>query len=310
MTQKIYLGPLQGLTTHVYRKLHNEYFGGVDKYYSPYLRFETGKDLKKSSYKDLLPENNEGINFVPQVLGTDVDMFVTLANKMKEFGYDEVNWNLGCPYPMATKRGFGSALVSNPELVDSILSEVLSKTDIKVSIKCRLGLENNDDIFELLNVLNKHELGEVTVHTRNAKQLYKGKADADKFMPLTEIYKGKLIYNGDITKVSDIEILNEKFNNYPDTYMVGRGLLKNPFLAQEIKGQIFLSHEKKKVIKQFHAELFNHYKSTLHGSHILLNMVSHWEYLSHSFDDSKKVFKKIKKAKSLNRYNEAVNEVL
>ena len=91
---KLYLAPLQGYTNADYRNLHQKYFGGIDKYYSPYLRFEPNKAFKKSAYKDILPENNKDINFVPQILGTDVSMFIDLAKQFEDWGYKEMNWNL------------------------------------------------------------------------------------------------------------------------------------------------------------------------------------------------------------------------
>ena len=306
---KIHFGPLQGFTNHVYRKLHQKYFGGVDKYYSPYLRFEKGKDFKKSAFRDLLPENNQGINFVPQVLGNDVSLFADVLRQIEDWGYKEVNWNLGCPYPMVTKRGFGSCLVSKPEDVQVILEEVLPKTNLKLSVKCRLGLVDENEIYELINILNQFEIEELTVHTRIAKQLYKGKANPELFIPLIEKSNHKLIYNGDIIKTSDIEVLDAKFENKQEEYMIGRGLLMNPFLASEIKGNITSIDEKKSTLKMFHSELYQSYEENLQSSHLLNTMRSQWEYLSFMFEDQHKTYKKIKKAKSIKRYNDAVAEV-
>ena len=306
---KIHFGPLQGFTNHTYRKLHKKYFGGVDKYYSPYLRFEKGKDFKKSAFRDLLPENNENIEFVPQVLGNDVNLFIDVLKQIEDWGYKEVNWNLGCPYPMVTKRGFGSALVSKPQEVKMILEEVLPKTNLKFSVKCRLGFVDENEIYELIDVLNQFEIEELTVHTRIAKQLYKGKANPEKFIPLIDESKHRLIYNGDITKVSDISKLDNIFDNKQDDYMIGRGLLMNPFLASEIKGVIVETSEKKKILKKFHSELFQSYEENLQSSHLLNTMKSQWEYLSFMFDNQHKSYKRIKKSKSVDHYNDAVAEV-
>ena len=306
---KIHFGPLQGFTNHTYRKLHKKYFGGVDKYYSPYLRFEKGKDFKKSAFRDLLPENNQDIDFVPQVLGSDVDIFIDVLKQIEDWGYKEVNWNLGCPYPMVTKRGFGSALVSKPQEVKTILESILPKTNLKLSVKCRLGLVDENEIHELINVLNQFEIEELTVHTRIAKQLYKGKASPDLFIPLLDESKHKLIYNGDINKVSDIENLDAIFENNQEDYMIGRGLLMNPFLASEIKGKVIGDDERKSTLKKFHSELFQSYEENLQSSHLLNTMRSQWEYLSFMFENQHKTYKKIKKAKSINHYNDAVAEV-
>ena len=306
---KIHFGPLQGFTNHNYRKLHQKYFGGVDKYYSPYLRFEKGKDFKKSAFRDLLPENNEGLPFVPQVLGNDVTIFKEVLKQIEDWGYTEVNWNLGCPYPMVTKRGFGSALVAKPDEVRSILDEVMTSANLKFSVKCRLGLTDENEIYDLIDVLNDFDIEELTVHTRIAKQLYKGKASTEKFIPLREKSKHKLIYNGDIVSTTDVEKLDNIFDNSQDDLMIGRGLLMNPFLASEIKGELKEESEKKIILKNFHKELFDSYAGKLQNSHLLPTMKSQWEYLSFMFENQHKTFKRIKKTKSIDHYNDAVSEI-
>ena len=306
---KIHFGPLQGFTNHTYRKLHHKYFGGVDKYYSPYLRFERGKEFKKSAFRDLLPENNEGMSFVPQVLGNDLSIFSEVLKQIEDWGYKEVNWNLGCPYPMITKRGFGCSLVSKPQEVKEVLDNILPKTKLKFSIKCRLGLVDENEIHELINVLNQFEIEELTIHTRIAKQLYKGKANPQSFLPLMSESKHKLIYNGDIVKVDDIITLDSFFEGKQKDFMIGRGLLMNPFLASEIKGNIVEVGEKKSILKKFHSDLFGSYEDNLQSSHLLSTMKSQWEYLSFIFEDQHKMYKKIKKAKSINHYNDAVAEI-
>lgn len=309
-TKKIYLGPLQGFTNYVFRNLQHKYFGGVDKYYSPYLRFEPQKAYKKSSLKDLLPENNEALNFVPQLLGTDVDQFVELAQQMKSFGYQEVNWNLGCPYPMVTKRGFGSALVQRPEQVKEILSKVLDQIDIPLSIKCRLGYEQDDEIYELLEVLNQFPLKELCIHTRTGKQLYKGTANKEAFVPLIDKTKHLLIYNGDIKTHEHIQILDELFDHKINHFMIGRGLLMDPFLASEYKGQLYTKQEKKALLIAFHEELFASFTELLEPSHILTKMVSQWEYLSYIFENQHKSFKLIKKCSNIKKYTAVVDGLL
>jgi len=307
---KIHLAPLQGYTSADYRSLHNKYFGGIDKYYSPYLRFEPNKELKKSVLKDILPENNEGINLVPQLLGNDKDIFIELANQFEDYGYKEINWNLGCPYPMVTKRGFGSALMQTPDKVKQILETVLPKINIKLSVKCRLGFEHETEVLSLVDVLNNLPIYELTIHTRTAKQMYKGEANSLAFIPVIKKTKHKLIYNGDIKTAEDIDDLNKLFDNNIDNFMIGRGLLMNPFLAQEIKGKTYEKIEKFKILKQFIDELYEVNSKKLQPSHLIQRMTTHWEYLSFMFENRHKTFKKIKKAKSIAKYNIAINEIL
>ena len=307
---KIYLAPLQGYTNSEYRNLHSKYFGGVDQYYSPYLRFETNKEFKKSVYKDIQPEQNEAINFVPQVLGTDTKIFIDLAKQFKTWNYKEINWNLGCPYPMVTKRGFGSALVQKPDKVKDILEKVIPQIDIPLSIKCRLGFEDDKEILALIEVLNQFPIKELTVHTRTAKQMYKGKTKPEAFNEIRRLCQHKLVYNGDINSISDLEQHYHLFEQSVDSFMLGRGLLMNPFLASEIKGKQYSEDEKREILRQFHNELFEISKEKLEPSHLLSRMQGHWEYLSFMFEEQRKVFKAIKKTKRIDKYEILIDQLM
>ncbi len=307
--KSLYLAPLQGYTNYIFRNLHNKYFGGIDKYFSPYLRFEPKKEYKKSTFNDLKPENNEHINFIPQVLGSNIQQFIELAQLFKSWGYKEMNWNLGCPYPMVTKSGLGSAMLQNATEISQILESVLPKIDISISIKCRLGFTNDNDIFNVITELNKFKLNEIIVHARNAKQMYGGNPNYQIFKQIIGLSKNKLAFNGDILQIQNIEYLTKLFNDDIDTFMIGRGLLKNPFLASEINGKVLLQPEKLKILKNFHNELFDKYQQKLEPSHLLTRLTSHWEYISFFFENQHKTFKKIKKSSNVNKYLTSVNEV-
>ena len=99
--------PLQGFTDFRFRNAINTYFGGIDTYYSPYIRLNGKMVIKPSYERDLLPENNLDLEVIPQVITNDADEFLFVAKYVRELGYKELNWNLGCPYPM----------VPNPEWV-------------------------------------------------------------------------------------------------------------------------------------------------------------------------------------------------
>ena len=300
---KIYFAPLQGYTDAPYRNLHNKYFGGIDKYFTPYLRFEPNKEPKKSVIKDLLPENNEGINIVPQLLGKDINLFTEHCKNIEQQGYKEINWNLACPFPMVYKRGFGSGLLQKPKEIGEILEKVLPKVNLPLSIKCRLGFEDKNDIFEIIEILNNFALDEIIIHARTAKQMYKGEANFNIFKEVLPNSKNKLIYNGDIKSQDDL--INLEINT--DRIMIGRGLLENPFLAKEINEELI--ENKIQTIEDFHSELYSVYEERLEKSHLLTRMQKHWEYLSHSFVNQHKVHKLIKKASSIKKYDERISEI-
>ena len=306
---KVLFAPLQGYTDSIYRRLHNKYFGGIDKYYAPYLRFEPNKEPKKSAITELLPENNSAIKLIPQLLGKDIDLFLFHINRLKNQGYEYVNWNLACPYPMVYNRGFGSGLLQDPELIDDILSQIIPKIEIPISIKCRLGFDDKNEIHKLIEVFNRHDLQEIIVHARTAKQMYKGNASPDYFNEVLSESKNELIYNGDIRTVDDYIRLKEMFGAEPDKIMIGRGLLQNPFLANELNGVLVSKIEKQFILHAFHEELFSDYNNKLEKSHLLRKMQTFWEYFSFNFDSQRKAYKLIKKASTIEKYTNRVDEI-
>ena len=306
---KVLFAPLQGYTDSIYRRLHNKYFGGIDKYYAPYLRFEPNKEPKKSVLKELLPENNRGLELVPQLLGKDTDLFLFHINRLESQGYKSVNWNLACPYPMVYKRGFGSGLLQSPELIDIILSQIIPKISIPISIKCRLGFDDENEIHKLIEVFNRHDLKEIIVHARTAKQMYKGKASPEIFNEVLLQSKNELIYNGDIQTVDDYIRLKEIIGAEPNKIMIGRGLLQNPFLANELNGVFLPKVEKQSILRAFHDEIYFEYSNKLEKSHILRKMQTFWEYFSYNFDNQHKVYKLIKKASTIEKYSNRVDEI-
>ncbi|WP_291097386.1 MULTISPECIES: tRNA dihydrouridine synthase [unclassified Flavobacterium] len=311
MNYTLLSSPLQGFTDFRFRNAINKYFGGIDTFYSPYIRLN-GKLIIKSSYhRDLLPENNIGLEVIPQIITNDADEFLFVAKYVQELGYKELNWNLGCPYPMVTKCGMGSGLIGNPEKINNILHKVHSESDIIVSMKMRLGYENSEEILDVLPILETYPIKNIAIHARIGKQLYKGGVHLDAFQQCIDNTKLKLYYNGDITSVAKFKEMQERFPTI-DHWMIGRGLIADPFLPSMIKSNA-LEYPKNKMelFSDFHDTLYQGYSESLSGStHILLKMHHLWEYFSATFSNPHKVAKKIKKAQSIRNYEVAVKEIL
>jgi len=306
----IYFSPLQGITDHKFRRIFVKYFSDIDKFYSPYIRLSNNKPIRKSQIRDILPENNVGIPMIPQIMVNTSKDFIFLANMLSDYGYDEINWNLGCPFPMVTNRKLGSGLLEFPEKIDEILAESLKNISAKVSVKMRLGLRQIDEIDKIIPVLNNHDLSEVIIHPRTGKQLYKGEIYLEKFKQILEQISHKVVYNGDITDLEYYKKNIEPISNISDI-MIGRGLISNPFLASEIKnGKTLSDEEKKDIFKNFHDLLLVEVEKSLSGnSHVLTKMTNYWQYFSLFFENSRKVYKQIKKTKSLQKYYLTVNEI-
>ncbi len=311
MTFTLISSPLQGFTDFKFRNAFNKYFGGIDTFYAPYIRLKDNMEMKSSNFRDILPVNNTVTELIPQVLTNDADEFLLVAKDVQELGYKELNWNLGCPSPTVTKRGLGSGLLPDVEQIDNILYKVHSKSDIIVSVKMRPGFDNNEEIFKILPVLDKYPLKNIAVHARTGKQQYKGEADPETFKRCIGNTRHKLIYNGDITSVEKFREIQQLLPE-TDTWMIGRGVIADPFLPQMIKTNSTQHPENNiEIFKEFHDELYGEYEQALSGaSHLLTKMYHFWEYFSMSFTNSHKVLKKFKKAKTIVAYKSAVSETL
>ena len=302
--------PLQGFTDFRFRNAINKYFGGIDTYYSPYIRLNGKLVIKPSYERDLLPENNVGLEVIPQIITNDADEFLFVAKYVKNLGYKELNWNLGCPYPMVTKSGMGSGLICNPMKINHILDRVHSESDIIVSMKMRLGYDTTEEILDVLPILDTYPIKNIAIHARIGKQLYKGGVHLDAFQQCIDNTKHKLYYNGDIKSVTKFREMQERFPTI-NHWMIGRGLISDPFLPSMIR-QNTLEYPKNKMelFRAFHDTLYGIYSESLSGStHLLLKMYHLWEYFAVTFSNPHKVLKKIKKAQSIRNYELAVAEI-
>jgi tRNA-dihydrouridine synthase len=311
MNHTLLSSPLQGFTDYKFRNAFQKYFGGIDTFYAPYIKLNGKLEIKKSYERDLLPENNTSLELIPQIITNDADEFLFVAKFVQELGYKELNWNLGCPYPMVTKRGMGSGLICDFPKIEQILHKVYEKSDIIVSMKMRMGYENSNEILATLPILEQFPLKNIAIHARIGKQLYKGGVDLDAFERCLENTKHTLYFNGDITSVAVFNKMQQRFPTI-DHWLIGRGLISDPFLPSMIKNNTEnYPANKIEIFNNFHQTIFEQYEASLSGAHhILLKMTSFWEYFSTQFIDPHKAFKKIKKSKNLKAYHLAVNEIL
>jgi len=305
---KILFAPLQGYTTGPYRKAHAEIFGGVDAYYAPFLRIENGLPREKD-LRDLETDSHTNFKVVPQIIANSVHEFKTLAEALLQKGFSEIDFNMGCPFPMQVNRHRGAGILSDINAVQEIMDEIRKMSGattetapIKFSVKMRLGQETPDEAFALLPILNSTPLAQITLHPRLGKQQYKGAIDFNSFERFYNECKHPLVFNGDITTVAQIDELERKYPKLAGV-MIGRGLLARPSLAAEYKGAS--PQELLGKILQMHQAIFDNACKTYQGdSQILSHVQTFWDYLEPNIP--KKIFKKIKKAGKLGEYKEAI----
>ncbi|MBK6966089.1 MAG: tRNA-dihydrouridine synthase family protein [Bacteroidales bacterium] len=305
----IYFAPFQGITTHIFRNVYAKHFTGVDKLYTPYYsNFEPGHPLSAVKMKSLSNQSESGIEVVPQVLSKDADEILWLAKVCEQLGFKELNWNLGCPYPQVANKKRGSGILPYPEMVDEILEKVMRDINISFSVKCRLGYHSTDEIKDLIPVFNRYPISELTIHARIGKQLYAGQPNLEVFGLNVGSFSAPLVYNGDIFSPADYQRFNARF---PDIrlFMVGRGVLYDPFLPSLIKG-FDQPDQPLTEIRSFIDELYTTYRTEREDNPSVLNaMKEYWAYLAESFDEPVRVFRKVRKAKSFIDYEEAIEHI-
>ena len=302
---KLYAAPLQGFTEAPWRNLHQELFGGIDTYYTPFVRIERG-EFRNKEIRDIAPENNAVFRLVPQLIASTPAELERLAGLFIENGYKEADINMGCPFPLVAGKHKGSGMLPYPAEVEALLRELAHYPELHFSVKMRLGWERADEWRSLLPLLNAAPLRRITLHPRIGKQQYKGEADREAFAAFYSECTHPLAYNGDLQTVDDIRMVEESFPRL-EGVMLGRGLLVNPALAWEYaEGTVLSSADLTDRVKVFHARLFRHYESCLQGDAQLLGkMKSYWEYLLPHAD--RKIKKAIKKATTIDKYLDAVS---
>lgn len=303
---KIYFAPLEGITGYVYRNAYHQSFTDADKYFLPFVIPHTKRAFSSKEKNDLLPENNEGMYAVPQVMTKSAEDFLLLAKELKDLGYEELNINAGCPSGTVVSKKRGAGLLDDPYALNEFLDGIFSKVDGKVSIKTRIGMYVPEEFEEILNIYNQYPFHEVIVHPRVRKDFYKNRPNLDAFEYALENSKNPIVYNGDLNTVEDLEAFKKRFPNV-DKVMIGRGILKNPGLIDEIRGKGAADLKK---IKAFHDALLAGYIEAFGaGVNVLFKMKEVWVYLGEHFPGSKNELKKMKKVKNLNEYQAIAEEV-
>ena len=253
---------------------------------------------------DILPEHNKGINVIPQILTNNSEYFIYTMNEMKNMGYDEVNLNLGCPSGTVVAKGRGSGFLAHKDELDRFLDAIFSKTEIKISIKTRIGVNSSEDFNDIMNIYNKYPLEELIIHPRIQKDFYKNTPNMDVFKEALKSSKNPVCYNGDIFNSHDYKRVVDECSDI-NAVMLGRGIITNPGLIKEITDNEFTD---KKNLKKFHDQVYLGYKEILSGDkNVLFKMKEFWFYMINIFEESEKIAKKIKKAKSANEYEAAVS---
>ncbi len=301
---KFYLAPMEGITGYVYRKAHKECFGSLDRYFTPFL---ASKKLSAKEKKEVSPDNNINMEVIPQILTNRVDEFLAIARQLEQRGYTTVNLNLGCPSGTVTAKNRGAGFLKVPDNLEKFLDEIFRECPLKISVKTRIGAYYIEEFEKIIEIYNKFPFEELIIHPRLMTDFYNGEPKYEIFEQAISQSIHPLCYNGDINSVRDYELLMERFPNI-DRIMLGRGLLANPGLVGEIKGEPPITIDK---LREFHALLYEAYKEEMSDErNTLFKMKELWTFMSRFFVDSENILRSIRKAGSYMEYEIAVRNAM
>ena len=240
------LAPMQTYTDFHFRNAYSRHYSGIDAAVSPFITLtNSAKGLAKKAI-DVLPANNETMPVIPQILGNDAALFIEMAHVLGDWGYDKLNWNLGCPDKSIIRKKRGAGLLPYPDLLRELLEKTIPSVSQKLSVKIRLGVNNAEEIFKLVQVFNDCPLEYIIIHPRTARQMYNGVIHHDVMQECLRLFKHEIIYNGNIFSLDDFKHVRQLYPSI-NKWMIGRGVFYEPMLPSIIQDGKQISKEEAAV---------------------------------------------------------------
>ncbi len=312
---KFYFAPMEGITTYIYRNAHHKHYGGIEKYYAPFVSPGPDQGISMKEAKDVLPGKNQGIPMIPQIMTNRSVDFIKACQVMQDLGYKELNFNLGCPSGTVVSKKKGSGFLAYPADLNRFLEDVFNdpmivNKEVEISIKTRTGKTSQEEWPRLMEIYNQYPLKELIIHPRVREDFYKNTPSWESFAYAAEISKVPLVFNGDIFRVPEYLAFVEKFPQI-DAVMLGRGIIRNPELAERIlAGDTTTDAFDKMRFRAFHDELIEEYKEYMYGEKpVLYKMKELWFYMMSMFPDCGNLEKKVKKTNRLDEYQSYMDEL-
>ena len=243
MNRKVSVAPMMDCTDR-----HERFFLRlISKNTLLYTEMIVDEAIDRGNKKKLLEFNINEKPVALQIGGSSPKLLAAAAKFGEDFGYDEINLNLGCPSKKVEKNKFGACLMKEPNLVADCLSEIQSSTKLPVTIKTRIGYDNVEDYENLHSFISKLKSTGVKTFIIHARKAMLGKFTPKQNLnipPLKYDYvyklkkdfpKDEIIINGGITTVDQIKPHLEK----TDGVMIGRAAYHTPYILADIEKEIF-----------------------------------------------------------------------
>ena len=299
---RYYFAPLEGVTDSIYRRLHHKYFGGIDRYYMPFISPTIHRQLTHKEDRELPTADSVDFCAIPQVLTRVPEDFLWAANVCADRGYTEVNLNVGCPSGTVVSKGKGSGMLRDPGELDRFLEAVFRECPIDITVKTRLGVEAPEEFPAILEVFNRYPVKELTVHPRVRKDFYKAPVQEEWFRYAYEHSANPLCYNGNLITKADCDVVAEKYPKV-ESVMLGRALIGDP-------GMLIPGGSTARTLKAFHRELTATYTREFGSArNAMFRLKENWHFLYLRFDGSEKLWKRLRKTTDIQEFYAITDEI-
>ncbi|MBE6924850.1 MAG: tRNA-dihydrouridine synthase family protein [Ruminococcaceae bacterium] len=299
---RYYFAPMEGLTDGVYRRMHHKFFGGVDRYYMPFISPTIHRTLTPKESRELPPADSVPFTAIPQVMSKVAEDALWAIEQCAIRGYQEVNLNLGCPSGTVVAKGKGAGMLRDTDSLKRFLDGIFAAAPLPISIKTRLGLESSEEFPAILEVYDQYPIKELTIHPRTRKQFYNGELRLEMFQYAVEHSKNPLCFNGDLTSPEDIQRIADQ---YPQVkaVMLGRGLVRDP-------GMLTAQGTTIDALAAFHDALFEEYSVVFDNArNAMTRLKESWHYLELRFEENPKIFKRLRKATDVAEFRSIATEI-
>ena len=298
-----YFAPMEGLTDSIYRRLHHKHFGGVDRYYMPFISPTPHRALTPREARELPPAASEPFTAIPQLLTKSSEDFLWAAGVCRDLGYEEVNLNIGCPSGTVTAKGKGSGMLRDPDYLDRFLEEIYAGAPLPISVKTRLGFADPEEFPRLLEIFNRYPICQLTVHPRVRQDFYSGSVNMDAFRYCLENSKAPVCYNGNLCRIAQIEAFHAEFPQV-EAVMLGRGLAGDP-------GMLLPGGTTVEALDAFMEDLLCSYQEAFGSArNAMFRLKENWHLLICRFEGAEKLGKQLRKTTDIQEFRAITRQIL
>ncbi len=304
---RYHFGPMEGITTSNFRRIHARMFPGCDRYYTPFLSPTVDHLLTARERREVSPERNEGVNVVPQILTKSGEDFLWMAGTLGEMGYTQLDLNVGCPSATVTAKGKGAGLLRTPEVLEKLLDDVFAGAEQAISVKTRIGFDSPDEFPALLALYNRYPIRELILHPRTRRDMYApGTVRREAYEYALSHSRAPVTYNGDLFTPADVAAFAGAFPGQ-ETVMLARGGARDPALFRRLKGGAGASREE---LRAFHEELYAAYRAALGPLNGMRRMRELWLCMLPLFETTDRLRKTLTRTQDVGVFAETVSEIL